>query len=403
VTKPRAINQHWLAIGITLLALACMIFAIIIRADFFYIVLAAILTVMMAWQFHTFSPFWYHLRTGIMWTNRDRPVEADRHFQRALSLAHNYSADDFRRGVILLALADARRAQAQAREAERYYLEALPVLQQHENKHFLELLVALNNLGTVYFHLGKYVEAEIYYRQALSLAEKRLGRRHWLSGLAAQNLAGLYLEVRQLDVAEEYLEDAEESGRKNAVLHLFIQGRWARLYLRRGNLTRADSFARDIRSRLEKLPQLGPQEASAFLVLTSEVFRRQGKLDEAEEEALRAMQIAQSDDRFPASRTRALANLAAVLLTQGKLAEGESLFHQALALHQDASLPDRLDWAEHLEELAELFRQHNRHAEAGDCELRARNIRQHVTMHQAAPRARDERVLSARRGSGQEV
>ena len=102
-----------------------------------------------------------------------------RPFAKAWRRAEKYSAWDFRRGNILVLLGDWYRAQFDFDKAEDYYQLALPILQEHEQKHFLELLTALNNLGVLYYERAKYVEAEIYFRpQERRYSQRRIRFRY---------------------------------------------------------------------------------------------------------------------------------------------------------------------------------------------------------------------------------
>ncbi len=238
--KKKPIHVHWFLAAIVVAGVLVglvMWWAGQELSGILFLVLAGLL----AFQLQVFSPFWYHIRNGGFLINLERFAEADRHLQKAWRRAERYSAGDFRRGAILLLLGDWHRVQSLLDKAEDHYQLALPILQEHEQKHFPELLAAYNNLGVVYYERGKYVEAEIYFRQAHSLASDQHKGKGLLLGLTEQNVAGALMELDNHCEAESLLWSAAKKTRKNVDVWLLTQGKLAKLYLRANNLGRPKS------------------------------------------------------------------------------------------------------------------------------------------------------------------
>lgn len=389
--KKRPIHLHWL---FTALVAACALAGGVVwwagqgLVATPFLILAAVL----AFQLHVFSPFWYHFRTGVYLTNLERYAEAEGHLQKAWRRATRYSANDFRRGNILLMLGEWHRLQLLLDKAEEYFQLALPVLQEHEQQHFVELLTAYNNLGVVYSDRGKYVEAEVYFRQAHSLACQRLPRNGALVALTEQNIAGPLLELEDYTQAEGLLQSAERKTRR-ADIWLMTMAKLAKLYLRTNNLARAEACAREALPVLQKSLHVPAPILVAVLVAATEISRRQGKLDEAEQQAAQALEIAEKfRTKSPSSQVLALTNMAAIHAAKDRLADAERLFRQALVVHEESRLPNNLDWAESLEQFADVLRRTGMDTEATTWQDRAQDVRRHWRERQAAPRFRDERI-----------
>ncbi len=66
-------------------------------------------------------------------------------------------------------------------------------------------------------------------------------------------------------------------------------------------------------------------------------------------------------------------------------------------MHEQNHLPDNLDWAESLEQFADVLRRIGMEAEATNWQSRAVNARRYWREYQAAPRSREERIKSPSR------
>jgi tetratricopeptide (TPR) repeat protein len=387
----KPINVHWFLTGVVLASLLVFpVLAILDSMDLLTAgVIGAIFAGLLAYGFRILSPFWYHLRTGAYLAAVERLPEAERHLQRAWSLAQRYKENDSRRASVSLHLGDLRRATFRLDEAETLYHQALPILQINAKTHFVELLQACNNLGVLYSDQAKYTEAEIYFRQAHSLVSNR---KDWLVGLTQHNIAVIYLDQHRYNEAEDLLLAAADKSRKNLPVRLLILGKLAKVYSEK-NHELAHSYVREALAVLDKAGQLAGHVRLAILSPVAEVLCRQGKLDEAENRARLAVKIAEELGKQPASQVKALTNLAAVCLAKNQFAEAETLFRRALDLHEEARLPDKLDWADSLEQFALLLRRSGREAEAADWEARTRAIRRHWQEYHSSPGVVDERIV----------
>jgi class 3 adenylate cyclase/tetratricopeptide (TPR) repeat protein len=98
--------------------------------------------------------------------------------------------------------------------------------------------------------------------------------------------------------------------------------------MRSGHLAQAESAARDSVKRLERLGERG--FLSSTIGILAEVLYRQGKLDEADDWARRAQDLAAKDDFDPQFRSRAVQ--ARVIARRGDFTEAERLAREALAI-----------------------------------------------------------------------
>jgi tetratricopeptide (TPR) repeat protein len=98
--------------------------------------------------------------------------------------------------------------------------------------------------------------------------------------------------------------------------------------MRSGHLTEAESAVRDSVKRLERLGERG--FLSSTIGILAEVLYRQGKLDEADDWARRAQDLAAKDDFDPQFRSCAVQ--ARVIARRGDFTEAERLAREALAI-----------------------------------------------------------------------
>jgi tetratricopeptide (TPR) repeat protein len=399
--KKRPLNPHWFG---TALVVACAVSGGVSLLVAFAGVRVAVaelawglvflgMAVFLAFAFHIFSRFWYELSTGNHLANLQRYAEAEGYLQRAWSRAQKYSARDWRRGSALLALGDMYRVQFLFGKAEEYFQLALPILQEHEKRHFLQLGTAYNNLGTLYCDLGKYVQAEIYFRQAQSVFAERGNVQGWVLAMTEHNIAVALIELEDYAQAEELLRSAQTKARGTVEVWLMVLTSLAKVHLRTDSLAEAEACTGEALSELHKSSHVSEPTLRSVLGSAAEVNRRLGKLDEAEQLAAEALELTEkSENKSPSSRFRALTNMAAVHAARDRLTDAERLFRQAVALHDERQLPNNLDWAESLEQFADLLRRMGREAEATTRHSQAQEVRRHWREYQAAPRYKEERI-----------
>ncbi len=210
--------------------------------------------------------------------------------------------------VTLLREADVGRAEELAREA-------LGVAQHDESR-----VDALRMLETVAWWRGRLSESEGYANEQLEIA-KRLGRAD-LESEALLSLAGIYTSRREDGRAEPLIARAqalaEESGSLTAKAHAFHQAGELHAWRHRD-----DEALSEYAKARELFAEVGAATHLARTMLrTAVVVRRGGDLDEAEKLAREAIRILKPlEDRGTLCEVQRF--LAEVLLEEGKVDEAE--------------------------------------------------------------------------------
>jgi tetratricopeptide (TPR) repeat protein len=268
-------------------------------------------------------------------------------------------------------LGDLYRRTARLAEAERAYLEALPLYQQIKDR--LGEANTRKALGELYLRTARLAEAERAYLEALPLyqqIEERLGDAN-----TRQAMGDLYHRTDRLAEAERaylealslYQQIEERLGEANTRKEL------GDLYLRTDRLAKAE------RAYLEALPlyqqieeRLG--EANTRLAL-GDLYLRTDRLTEAERAYFEALFLYQQiKDRLGEANTRkALGDL---YRRTDRLAEAERAYLEALPLYQQ--IEERLGEANTLTGLGLLELAHARPAEGFRLLLNAHKIQREI-------------------------
>lgn len=92
--------------------------------------------------------------------------------------------------------------------AEMLYTEAISIFETlYGNEHNL-YAKALNNLGVLYYLLGKFEQCETIYLKVRDIQEKAVGTNHIDFAVSLNNLALLYKELGRYDEAEPYYKES---------------------------------------------------------------------------------------------------------------------------------------------------------------------------------------------------
>jgi tetratricopeptide (TPR) repeat protein len=296
------------------------------------------------------------------WRMSEFPVVSPE-MQEVLRLAREAGDRDLEaRALVALAEVSIFR-EGDVSRGEELAREALEVAERDESKVF-----ALEVLNTVAWWRGRLTEGEGYAQEQLEIA-RRLGRAD-LESEALLSLAGIYTSRQEDDRAEPLIERAkalaEESGSLTARAHAYMQSGelygWRRrdeealeeyerarelfaevgaaTYLakamlriastvrRAGDLEEAEKLAREGIRILKPLEDRGTLcEVQRFL---AEVLLEQGRLDEAELYALKAVETVGPQDVSSQASTKT--SLALVRATQGRDEEAEALLHESIEI-----------------------------------------------------------------------
>ena len=284
--------------------------------------------------------------------------------------------------------------QADVPRAEELAREALEVAAEDDDESRID---ALRMLETVAWWRGRLTEAETFAEEQLKIA-RRLGRVD-LESEALLSLASIFVSRRQDDRAEPLLDRAhalaEESGSLTAKADAYHQsgelhvlsgrkeealadfqrarelfeevgaaGRLAKTILRIGRIVRKTDVAEAEKLFRESIRILKPLEDRGTLCEVqrslAEALLEQGRLDEAEMYALRAVETVGPQDLHSQSTTKK--TLALVRAAQGRDEEAEALFRDAVETLERSEYVRFL--SEPLSAIVQFFEERDRGAEA---------------------------------------
>jgi class 3 adenylate cyclase/tetratricopeptide (TPR) repeat protein len=337
------------------------------------------------------------------WRMSEFPVVSPE-MQEVLRLAREAGDKDLEaRALVALAEVSIFR-EGDVSRGEELAREALEVAERDESKVF-----ALEVLNTVAWWRGRLTEGEGYAQEQLEIA-RRLERAD-LESEALLSLAGIYTSRQEDDRAEPLIERAktlaEESGSLTARAHAYMQSGelygWRRrddealeeyerarelfaevgaaTYLakamlriastvrRSGDLEEAEKLAREGIRILKPLEDRGTLcEVQRFL---AEVLLEQGRLDEAELYALKAVETVGPQDVSSQASTKM--SLALVRATQGRDEEAEALLRESIEILERSEYSRFL--SDPLEAMIQFLEERERFEEIASFERRLEELR----------------------------
>jgi len=146
-----------------------------------------------------------------------RPEDAENLFEEALAIREkSLEPNDLRIAMSLSNVANMYAYRGAVQEAEEYYLRSVAIARSHAEDAVPEeltadVLVSLNNLGTLYLDQGRFEEAEPLFQEFLDYQRETHGPRHPHVGMALYNLAEVRWRRGFLDDAEELFNTAIET------------------------------------------------------------------------------------------------------------------------------------------------------------------------------------------------
>ena len=337
------------------------------------------------------------------WRMSEFPVVSPE-MQKVLSLAREAGDKDLEaRALAALAEVSIFR-EGDVSRGEELAREALEVAERDESK-----VLALEVLNTVAWWRGRLTEGEGYAQEQLEIA-RRLERAD-LESEALLSLAGIYTSRQEDDRAEPLIERAkalaEESGSLTARAHAYMQSgelygwrrrdeealeeyqrarelfaevgaathlaramlRIASTVRRSGDLEEAEKLAREGIRILKPLEDRGTLcEVQRFL---AEVLLDQGRLDEAELYALKAVETVGPQDVSSQASTKA--SLALVRASQGRDEEAEALLRESIEILERSEY--RRFLSDPLEAMIQFLEERERFEEIAAFERRLEELR----------------------------
>lgn len=148
-------------------------------------------------------------------------------------------------------------AKSQHQEAESWYFEAIDIFKKLYGEEHNQYGKALNNLGVLYYLMGKFDKCEPIYLKVQQIQRKAVGINHVDYGVALNNLALLYKEIGRIDKAEPYfLESYQVFKNVLGVKHPQYASSITNLavfYFNLGNLQKAESYYLEAKEVREKV------------------------------------------------------------------------------------------------------------------------------------------------------
>jgi CHAT domain-containing protein/lipopolysaccharide biosynthesis regulator YciM len=228
---------------------------------------------------------------------------------------------------------------------------------------------SLNELGSLYYHLGRYADAEPVYRRSLKTYEARLGKEQPAVAMVLSNLALLYKETGRFDDAEPLfrrsLKIYEARLGEDHVGTAAALNNLALLYKDTGRYADAEPlFRRSLKTFEARLGKDHPHVAQSLNNL-AELYRDLGRHADAEPLCQRSVKIREARLGMDHPEVAVSLNtLASLYLDMGRYAEAEPLFQRSLRIVEARLGKDHPYVGVSLHNLASLYRDMGRHADA---------------------------------------
>ena len=241
---------------------------------------------------------------------------------------------------------------------------------------------SLRDVGLLLLQQGKFAEAEAYLVRAREAAATTGGDAPHALADARHNLGELYRNQNRYDAAAEELTSAEalERAQTDPDLGLLsdILAALAGVHLDRADYDEAERYAKLYLDLLAQHAEIASADHLAIgRVNLGEIYRRQGRLGEAEPLLVEALAAAR--ETFCPENPRLLyfrLDVALLYSEQGKHEAAEALYRESLLTLEEALGPRHPDVAANLQELAGMLAGRGRFSEAVPLYERALAIRE---------------------------
>jgi len=199
-----------------------------------------------------------------------------------------------------------------------------------------ELAACLNSIAQLRVSQGQFETAEQSLKQALSLHEGSNGPDHPSTLIVVGSLASLLVRMGQLDRAEPLLRRVVQIGEKNLGTNhpatVRAIGDLGALYGQTGKLTLAESLlTRALHLAEDRMPEV----EQIMLNQLAMVYFRQRRFEDAIPLIYRGSRIALNTPVASLERATGSFYLARIYAAQGKVAQAELSFQEAIALFEE--------------------------------------------------------------------
>lgn len=299
----------------------------------------------------------------------NKPNDALRVYEQVLKLYEDVE-ENIRPpvAVYLYSIAQFFASQRQYGVAERIYLRTIYIDERSYGKGNIEVAIDLEGLAECYRLMEKYEDAITLYLRSIPVREKS----HDPGSLARSlsNLALIYIELNKYTDAERYLTRSMEILEKTSTVESWVYAEClARLaivkYESDKNYSESEKLLRRALTINQHLPQTDVWTLATDFRLLANVYRFQGKHDEAEKALSQARAtIEKPYGPLNVGTARVLFNLVLVYRAAGKDSKANSSLTEAIELSKKLSPIDQLDVVSWLEYYASAMRYMQRPAEA---------------------------------------
>jgi CHAT domain-containing protein/tetratricopeptide (TPR) repeat protein len=208
-----------------------------------------------------------------------------------------------------------------------------------------EILVTLNNLGTLAHRRGDLIRARGYYRQSLAVA-KRLHPDPLILANVLSNAGECAMDLGEANVAEVYENRALQIRTKWAPDQLDVARSFrnlGKIARSRSDLAKADEYYSKAVAIGEKVAPQSPK-ITDFLAGLANVKRDSGDLTRAEEYYRRALELVEMVGPGGLDHAERLGDLAGILRLQKRLDEAAPLYRQAfIELENNTPMQSRIE------------------------------------------------------------
>jgi tetratricopeptide (TPR) repeat protein len=282
------------------------------------------------------------------------------------------SPDESFKAVLLDNIALAYDRLGQKEKAYETRKEALKKFVKVYGPNHPEVAKCLSNLAAIAIELNSLSEAASYYEQMIDILRTAAGAQHPLTISAKQHYRALLekmgrtAEVAALDkeLASAPMKNADATGDEQ------VPPAWALHMTKAGQAHQSDR-----RSEAEAEAKLALEEGEkakskkAIMIsdqLLAEIYQSEGKLDLAEQSAVKAVAVAGEIGADSMDMANAQNTLGLMELARGKFTEGEAALKKSLAIKEKRFGAGSVELTASQFNLASLYHEHGKLQEAED-------------------------------------
>ncbi len=269
-----------------------------------------------------------------------RYAEAELLYMGALAIEEKFfGPDNPKVSTPLSNLAELYKAQGKYVEAESLYKRALAIKEKAFGSDNPNVATLLNNLAEFYHTWGKYAEAELLCKRAVAIREKSFGPDNPDVALSFNHLAKFHTWQGKYVEAESLCKRAVVISEKVfGIDHPFVVislNNLAKLYKVQGKYVEAEALYKKALTVGEETFKPDHHNVMTSRYNLAELYKEQGKYVEAESLYKRILAIKEKafGPDYPGVAI-SLNNLAEFYHTWGKYVEAESLYKRALAIYE---------------------------------------------------------------------